>query len=671
MKKIIFKLLIISLVLPILSYGQATRVTLSQLAQSGATDGQFVKWNNSTLTWEAGPGSTLLGTQNYIPYFNTTTTLDNSGLFWNNTAKRLAVNMTSTQARLTLKDGFGTPNTLTSVLANQTFDASTNWTLGTGWSITGGVAQGTTTNDYLTYTPSLTFTANESYLVTFGISEWTSGSIQVEVGPVGKNFILAFTNSAYKVILIPSTSGTVFRFKGSNFTGKIDNVSIERWTSYNIPYMSIEDSVNTAYKLPLSFPGVSGISLGDPQKHTLPTSSHNYSIGFSSLKNNTSGLDNISIGESALSNLVNGNYNIAFGKESLFSLSSSSSNIGMGYRALYNSFSGTKNIGIGNETLLSTMGTRNVVIGHNSVSALTSFSGSRNIIIGDSSAINLAATASKNILIGANINFLDGTGNNQLNIGNAIFGLGLSGTGTTIAGTIGIGTQTPLARLHIKGEGSLSSSTSFLIKNSSDTTLFLVRDDVKVGIGTTNIDATAGGANLTIGSSVGGSVSLRSGTALVGRFQANSSQVELYTPVGSSEILLTTNAEPRVYVKSDGKVGIGTDTPKSTLQVNGSFGRTTPTIVTSNTAYTVDSQTNPDSWVIFTAASGTITLTLPTASSWTGREITFRCISDVTVNTNTNIYGTSYTLTTSLLSGVIKTATLVSDGTYWVVVSTN
>lgn len=63
MKNIIYNLIfLISVVLPILSYGQATRVTLSQLAQSGATDGQFVKWNNSTLSWEAGTVASSGGT---------------------------------------------------------------------------------------------------------------------------------------------------------------------------------------------------------------------------------------------------------------------------------------------------------------------------------------------------------------------------------------------------------------------------------------------------------------------------------------------------------------------------------------------------------------------------------------------------------------------------------
>lgn len=516
MKKIIFKLLIIFLVLPILSYGQATRVTLSQLAQSGATDGQFVKWNNSTLTWEAGPGAALTGVTGYIPQFNSSNTVDTTSLFWNATTGRLGL------------------------------------------------------------------------------------------GTVDPNF-------------------------------------------------SIESTLNASF---------GGVQIGRGAGSALV--GYNIGIGGSPLNSLTSGDENIGIGFFAQFSNSTGNSNIAIGYETM-RFATSSANTAVGTRALRDNTTGQNNTSFGVDGIRhNTTGSDNVAVG---------FRAGRYIGTGTTSA----TVVTNSIFIGSDARPLGNSETNQIVIGYQGRGQGSNSvvlgnsdiTKTLLYGSVGIGTTAFSSTLDVRGSGSTSSTRSLRISNSLDTTLLFVRNDVKVGIGTTNIDATAGGANLTIGSSVGGSVSLRSGTALVGRFQANSSQVELYTPVGSSEILLTTNAEPRVYVKSDGKVGIGTDTPKSTLQVNGSFGRTPPTIVTSNTAYTVDSQTNPDSWVIFTASSGTITLTLPTASSWTGREITFRCVSDVTVNTNTNIYGQSYTLTTSLLSGVIKTATLVSDGTYWVVVSTN
>lgn len=668
-KNIIF---IISLVLPILSYGQATRVTLSQLAQSGATDGQFVKWNNSTLTWEAGPGSTLSGTQNYIPYFNTSSTLSSSGLLWNNTSTRLSLNTTASNAKVTLKNGTKS-SSLTTVLATQTFDATTNWSTGTNWSITGGKAQASSaSSSYLTYTPSLSFVAGQPYLITLSISEWTSGAMRVELGSTVQFIFGTFSKDNYQIIIRPNSAGTVFRILASSgLSVKLDNIKIETWTSLNLPIFSIEDSTSLNY-IYQSFPQANSVYLGD-RGSVLNANMNAVSVGVGALSNLHSGSLNTAVGAFSMSKNVDGVSNTAVGAYSLQNLSSGNYNFALGENAMGSSYNGNSNIAIGSASYFYGNGNNNIVIGTNAANTnVVYLKGNSNIIIGDSTGTNMINTTSRNILIGSNLFLANSGASNQINIGNIIFGTSVSGTGTTIAGKIGIGIANPSARLHIKGEGSLSSSTSFLVRNSLDTTLLFVRDDIKVGIGTTSIDPTAGGANLTIGSSSGGSVSLRSGSTLVGRFQANSSQVELYTPAGSSEILLTTNATPRVYVKSDGKVGIGTDTPKNTLQVTGSFGRTPPTIVADDISYTVDSYTNPDSWVIFTAASSsTITLTLPTASNFTGREITFRTINNITVNTNTNIYGPSYTLTTSFLSGAGKNATLVSDGTYWVVVSTN
>lgn len=385
---------------------------------------------------------------------------------------------------------------------------------------------------------------------------------------------------------------------------------------------------------------ISGVAFGTGKNGV----GNNIAIGLNSLVTNTTGFADVAIGKQALKDNTTGDYNTAIGENSLKTTTTGDYNLGIGADALSFNTTGSRNISIG--AFSGNRGaehTKSIFIGYDTKSEST-LAQTNQIVIGDS---------------------LIGLGSNSVILGNYNI------TKTLLQGNVGIGTTAFSSKLDIKGSGNTASTSSLKISNSLDTTLLLVRNDAKVGIGTTNIDNSISGANLTIGSSSGGSVSLRSGTTLLGRLQANSTQVELYAPVGSAEVILTTNATPRFYVKSDGKVGIGTDTPKSTLQVNGSFGRTPPTIVTSSTAYTVDSQTNPDSWVIFTAASGTLTLTLPSASTWTGREITFRCSGDLVVNTNTDIYGPSYTLTTSFLTGILRTATLVSDGTYWVVVSTN
>ena len=59
------------------------------------------------------------------------------------------------------------------------------------------------------------------------------------------------------------------------------------------------------------------------------------------------------------------------------------------------------------------------------------------------------------------------TASNQLNIGNLIFGTGLSGTGSTIAGNVGIGTTTPSTVLQIAGTTTPSTDNAYPLGNST------------------------------------------------------------------------------------------------------------------------------------------------------------------------------------------------------------
>ena len=120
-----------------------------------------------------------------------------------------------------------------------------------------------------------------------------------------------------------------------------------------------------------------------------------------------------------------------------------------------------------------------------------------------------------------------------------------------------------------------------------------------------------------------------------------------------------------LYVGVSGKAGIGTSTPTSTLHVNGSLSRGAPVTVTAAT-HTVAETT---SWIICNRA-GAVTLTLPTASSFVGREIMVKTVQAQAVNSaSANVVGIATTSAgTSILSGTAGAwATLVSDGTNWII----
>ena len=95
--------------------------------------------------------------------------------------------------------------------------------------------------------------------------------------------------------------------------------------------------------------------------------------------------------------------------------------------------------------------------------------GSNNIAIGTNAGDNIRFAAAGNVVIGNNVDLPVQNGSNQGVYQNALFITGASGTGTTIAGNVGIAVNTPTARLHLVA-GTATASTAPL-KFTSGTNL--------------------------------------------------------------------------------------------------------------------------------------------------------------------------------------------------------
>jgi len=108
--------------------------------------------------------------------------------------------------------------------------------------------------------------------------------------------------------------------------------------------------------------------------------------------------------------------------------------------------------------------------------------------------------------------------------------------------------------------------------------------------------------------------------------------------------------------------------PVNTVDITGSLGRGAP--VTKTGDFTLAATEN---WVIVNQA-GTTTVTLPAASSWTGREVMFKTIQAQTlVSASSNVVplvgGAAGTAILAATAG--KWATCVSDGTNWILMAGN
>ena len=166
---------------------------------------------------------------------------DNSGLFFN---KEFDFSR-GTSATYVAKDGFIKtagiqPNVVNNgdfselgseLVINGTFDTDSNWSKGTGWSISGGSANcdGTQTGSTnLHNSTDIGIVNNKFYKVVYTISNYVSGSIRIKVGNTGFG-VYHTSNGTYTQYLkaVVTTFPRAQFNADANFIGSIDNVSVK------------------------------------------------------------------------------------------------------------------------------------------------------------------------------------------------------------------------------------------------------------------------------------------------------------------------------------------------------------------------------------------------------------------------------------------------------------
>jgi hypothetical protein len=117
--------------------------------------------------------------------------------------------------------------------ADGTFATSTGWTVGAGWSITGGKAVATAAGSsglYCIPTGSLTTSRGRVIQVTFTVSNYASGALILR-GASGSSVTTASANGTY-VFRLFLQDGYLYFNGSATFTGDIDNVSM-RFVDYD------------------------------------------------------------------------------------------------------------------------------------------------------------------------------------------------------------------------------------------------------------------------------------------------------------------------------------------------------------------------------------------------------------------------------------------------------
>jgi hypothetical protein len=392
-----------------------------------------------------------------------------------------------------------------------------------------------------------------SVQVDFGPSGFTGQSNWLEVA-VKTNSAGSFTTLTPRQQLTPAPYA-IFAESASNVSG---SVSAAQLTSIG----------NTNGGTANFFAGTSGNAIMSGGQNTgagvlalqnNTTGTANTALGDSALTFNQSGSDNTAVGSGALLENTAGSFNTADGYSALLNNKTGGGNVAIGYGALYNNTSGSGNSAYGISALYAnTNGSDNEAIG--AYALFNNTNGSYNVAEGDYSFYT-NSSGTNNIALGyqAGLNVTNGSSNIEIGSPGAagddnIIRIGTPGlqTNTYIAGTIqsplfagnvGINTTNPGAQLEVSGPNNTAIRISGPPGGGPGLAVSCDFATYNPGSGSppARIQATDDGAysdNLNLMTKAPGSA----GNAL----------------------------QSRLYIASDGYVGIGTTGPGNLLVVGGS-----------------------------------------------------------------------------------------------------
>ena len=294
-------------------------------------------------------------------------------------------------------------------------------------------------------------------------------------------------------------------------------------------------SYNSALGRSALFSNTTGIynsALGVNALYSNTTGSNNSALGVNALYSNTTGSNNSAFGYFALYSNTTGSQNSALGRDVLFSNTTGANNSALGNYALYSNTTGSYNSALGYQALYyNASATNTVAVGYQAAQGTALYNNQGGTYLGYQAGYSAGTgsnyntllgyqagygitTGAYNIVIGQNVEAPTVTGNQQLNIGNVLYGSGIyNGSSVSAApvlnSKLGVGTTTPFAKLSIHAFNGETNTALFAVASSTasaTSTLFVINNNGNVGVGTTSpsqLLSIAGNTYLTGGLGVG------------------------------------------------------------------------------------------------------------------------------------------------------------------------
>jgi hypothetical protein len=117
------------------------------------------------------------------------------------------------------------------LVTNGTFDTDSDWTKGTGWTISSGKAVGSSASG--TLQQDIGAVVSKKYKVTFEVTSYTGGTLYVDLGGASAQ---TTTSAGLKEFTFKATSTNNLRFYGGSITCSIDNVSVKEITDADFDF---------------------------------------------------------------------------------------------------------------------------------------------------------------------------------------------------------------------------------------------------------------------------------------------------------------------------------------------------------------------------------------------------------------------------------------------------
>jgi hypothetical protein len=397
------------------------------------------------------------------------------------------------------------------------------------------------------------------------------------------------------------------------------------------------------------------VAIGSSAMAATTTGDGNVAIGGFAMEDNTTGRFNIAIGTNALGDNITGTANFAIGGSALRVATDASQQFAIGNNALLNS------------TLVTTGLLANMAVGSGALKSLTT--GERNMAVGYY-AMAYSTTAERNLAIGRYALGLN-NGNLNLAIGSVAAYCNTNGNENVAVGVFSYYNSTT-------GNGNTAIGFAALSRYDIPVTYYNngSTGDYNTAIGAySSWDNTTGDGNTTLGYNAGYNISSGSNNIAIGYNSGNSGTNNLAT--GSNNIIVGYNAAATSTSVSnqvtigDSNIsnfripGIGVDATDDRFKTTGHYAGSSPVTITAD--HTVADSTF---WLINNKTGSTCTLTLPSAATWPGRILrvkNWQSYTVVSASSNVIPSGGGSAGTAILTSDVGGFATLVSDGSNWII----